>query len=140
MITTDSHPQSLDTAAGSAPTTPLTPELEDALAELTVATSRLAPRRTRAERDRIRDAIAYCSPELLAFIEQRVRRSDAADVLAEAMATAWRGAADIPPDAAGARRWLLAAAGHCVARAEREGLRRIRRADRMRRLLATSAG
>jgi RNA polymerase sigma-70 factor, ECF subfamily len=137
VLTTDRRSRELDellTRTGGA-ASPLTEALEDDLAELTVATSRAAGRQSEAQRDRIRDAIAFSSPDLLAFLERRVGPAEAPDLLADTMTTAWRSADRMPLDAAGARMWLFGLARDAVAYRERAGLRRSRHAGRLRRRL-----
>src|ERR1700754_806724 len=62
-------------------------------------------------------------------------REDAADVVAETFAVAWRRIADVPPGAQ-ARPWLYGVARRVLANQRRGELRRRRLADRLRERLA----
>lgn len=86
--------------------------------------------------DRITDALAENSIDLLAYFERRVGSTDAADLLAETMMTAWRRVTDLPGDTERARMWLFVIARNVLANSERSERRRWRLAHRLRLMLA----
>jgi RNA polymerase sigma-70 factor (ECF subfamily) len=91
---------------------------------------------TRAEDERITDAIAANSVDLLAYFERRVTEpAEAADLLAETMMSAWRRADAMPAEPEQARMWLFVVARNTLANADRSERRRWRLANKLRLLL-----
>ena len=94
---------------------------------------------SRADRDagdRITDALAGASADLLSFFRRRVLPEDAADLLAETSVIAWRRVDDLPEEEERARMWLFGIARHVLLNHARGEIRRWRLADRVRDLLA----
>jgi RNA polymerase sigma-70 factor (ECF subfamily) len=82
-------------------------------------------------------AFAEVAPDLLAYFRRRIGDDDAADQLAETLATAWRRNRMMPEDSEGARRWLFGIAHHTLLNHTRGVRRRHRLADRLRGVLAS---
>ncbi|OAA26682.1 RNA polymerase, sigma subunit, ECF family [Frankia sp. EI5c] len=77
-------------------------------------------------------------PRLLAFLARRVDPpTDAADLLAEVLTTAWRRVSDLPADGEAATAWLFGIARHTLANHRRGQIRQAALADRLRARLAT---
>lgn len=89
--------------------------------------------------ERLTDALAGSSADLLAYLRRRVQPEDAADLLAETMVTAWRRVADLPADEERARMWLFGIARNTLLNHARGQARRWRLADRVRDLLVRHA-
>lgn len=71
--------------------------------------------------------------DLLAYLERRVDpRSDAADVLSEALLTAWKKARSAPADEIGGRMWLFTITRNTLLNARRATRRRLAATDRLR--------
>ncbi|WP_084125750.1 RNA polymerase sigma factor [Demequina sp. NBRC 110054] len=85
------------------------------------------------------EALRAHGDDLLAYLERRVGRDDAADALAETFATAWRRAADMPPDLQEARLWLFGVARMTAANTGRAGRRRSRLVATLRDAMVTAA-
>jgi len=86
------------------------------------------------DEDRITDALAYNSADLLHYFERRTPSGDAADLLAECMMVAWQRVGDLPSEATGARMWLFGIARNVLLNAERAERRRWRLANKLRML------
>lgn len=71
------------------------------------------------------------APDLLRFFERRTGQ-DAADLVADTFATAWRRQNMMPSDDVDARRWLFGIAHNVLNNARRGEVRRNRLADRLR--------
>jgi RNA polymerase sigma-70 factor, ECF subfamily len=79
------------------------------------------------------------SPSILGYLMRRVDSSeDAADLMAEVFAIAWRRVDDVPPGDA-ARLWLYGVARNVLSNHQRSRSRRGRLADRLREHLAVRA-
>ncbi|PRB09963.1 RNA polymerase sigma factor [Microbacterium sp. MYb62] len=85
------------------------------------------------------DHISTNSADLLAYFEHRARGAEAADLLSETMATAWRRVDAMPEDSTHARMWLFGIARNVLANAARGAQRRWKLADRLRAHLVTAA-
>jgi len=84
-------------------------------------------------------AIRANAPALLAYLERRLPvREDAADVLGDALVTAWRRAGALPEDPERARMWLFVVTRNTLANHERGARRRAASAQRLRELLAAA--
>lgn len=88
--------------------------------------------------DRLSEAIARNSPDLLRYLERRLGTEDAADALAEIMMTAWRRVDSLPAGAEPARMWLFGIARNVVTNVARGERRRWSLADRFREALAAA--
>jgi RNA polymerase sigma factor (sigma-70 family) len=88
-----------------------------------------------AREQRVTEELAANAPDLLTYLERRVTRDDAADLLAEVMLTVWRRADQLPVDPVRARMWLFVTARNVLANAERSERRRWRLANRLRMML-----
>lgn len=86
-----------------------------------------------AARERMRQAFEVNAADLLAYLERRLDpRSQAADVLGDAMVTAWKRVANLPDDPERARMWLFVVVRNTLLN-HRRGLGRYRAAvDRLR--------
>lgn len=84
------------------------------------------------------DNISMNAPDLLAYFEYRARGAEAADLLSETMATAWRRVDAMPDDSTQARMWLFGIARNVLANAERAAQRRWKLADKLRAHLTTA--
>ena len=84
------------------------------------------------------DNISMNAADLLAYFEYRARGAEAADLLSETMATAWRRIDAMPDDSTQARMWLFGIARNVLANAERAAQRRWKLADKLRAHLATA--
>lgn len=84
------------------------------------------------------DNISLNAADLLAYFEYRARGAEAADLLSETMATAWRRIEAMPDDDTEARMWLFGIARNVLANAERSAQRRWRLADKLRVRLTTA--
>lgn len=78
------------------------------------------------------------SEDLLRYFLRRLGREDAADALAEVMATAWVRADSIPMEPEAARMWLFGIARNTLMHVHRGNLRRSRLADRLRSSLSSA--
>ncbi|MBF0816339.1 sigma-70 family RNA polymerase sigma factor [Microbacterium paludicola] len=76
---------------------------------------------------------------LLCYLQRRLAPEDAADAVAEVMATAWRRERALPDDPEQARMWLFGIARNVLLHAQRGEVRRSNLADRLRSLVARSA-
>lgn len=85
---------------------------------------------------RVTDALASAWEDLLSYFRRRVDPEDAADLLAETMATAWRRRTDVPTGEEAGRMWLFGIARNTLLHHRRGEARRWRLADRFRTLLA----
>lgn len=89
--------------------------------------------------ERFTAVVERSGPRVLAYLTRRVDvRADAADVLSETLATAWRRVEDLPDDEDQALAWLIGVARHTLANHRRAGRRRDALTDRLRDHLATS--
>lgn len=79
------------------------------------------------------------SGDLLNYFRRRVGDEHAADLLAEALTTAWRRIALLPSDDEAARRWLFGIAHNVLLNDARSRRRQHRLADRLRIRLASTA-
>lgn len=84
------------------------------------------------------DNISMNAADLLAYFEYRARGAEAADLLSETMATAWRRIDAMPDDSTQARMWLFGIARNVLANAERAAQRRWKLADKLRAHLTTA--
>lgn len=84
------------------------------------------------------DNISMNAADLLAYFEYRARGAEAADLLSETMATAWRRIDAMPDDSTQARMWLFGIARNVLANAERAAQRRWKLADELRAHLTTA--
>lgn len=84
------------------------------------------------------DNISTNATDLLAYFEYRARGAEAADLLSETMATAWRRIDAMPNDSTQARMWLFGIARNVLANAERAAQRRWKLADKLRAHLTTA--
>ena len=84
------------------------------------------------------DNISTNAADLLAYFEHRARGAEAADLLSETMATAWRRIDAMPDDSTQARMWLFGIARNVLANAERAEQRRWKLADKLRAHLTTA--
>lgn len=84
------------------------------------------------------DNISLNAADLLAYFEYRSRGAEAADLLSETMATAWRRIDAMPDDITEARMWLFGIARNVLANAERAAQRRWKLADKLRAHLVTA--
>lgn len=84
---------------------------------------------------RLTDVLKHESSDLLRYFRRRVDPEDAADLLGETAATAWRRVGDLPSDAEAARRWLFTVAHNIYLNHQRGQRRRHALADRVRDLL-----
>lgn len=75
--------------------------------------------------------------DLLAYFRRRVGESDAPDLLADTLTTAWRRISTVPTEPDDARAWLFGVAHHTLQNYRRGVRRRNRLADRLRVLLST---
>lgn len=89
--------------------------------------------RASADQARFTRLAETAGPRLLAYLARRVDPpGDAADLLAEALATAWRRVADLPADDGPAVAWLFGIARGTLANHRRGQARRHALADRLR--------
>lgn len=84
------------------------------------------------------DNISTNAADILAYFEYRARGAEAADLLSETMATAWRRIDAMPDEPTEARMWLFGIARNTLANAERAAQRRWKLADKLRAHLTTS--
>jgi len=84
-------------------------------------------------------AVRASAGDLLAYLERRVGREDAEDLLSETMVVAWRRIADLPEDAQRARMWLFGIARATVLNHARSAVRRRSLIDRLRGPAHTAA-
>lgn len=84
------------------------------------------------------DNISMNAADLLAYFEYRARGAEAADLLSETMATAWRRIDAMPNDSTEARMWLFGIARKVLANAERSAQRGWKLADKLRAHLTTA--
>lgn len=85
------------------------------------------------------DHISTNAADLLAYFEYRSRGAEAADLLSETMATAWRRIDAMPEDTTRARMWLFGIARKILANAERAAQRRWKLADKLRAHLTSAS-
>lgn len=85
------------------------------------------------------DNISINASDLLVYFEHRARGAEAADLLSETMATAWRRLDVMPDDSTQARMWLFGIARNVLANAERAAQRQWKLADKLRAHLTTAA-
>ncbi|MFL0411340.1 RNA polymerase sigma factor [Microbacterium paludicola] len=76
---------------------------------------------------------------LLRYFQRRLAPEDAADAVAEVMATAWRRERALPDDPEQARMWPFGIARNVLLHAQRGEVRRSNLADRLRSLVARSS-
>lgn len=81
-------------------------------------------------------ALTENSGDLLSYFRRRVGDEHAADLVAEALATAWRRIALLPSDDESARRWIFGIAHNVLLNDARSRRRQHRLADRLRTRLA----
>lgn len=81
------------------------------------------------------DLLHATADDLLRYFRRRVPSEDAADLLAETLATAWRRIRVMPTDDEAARMWMFRVAHHCLLNHARGEQRRRRLADRLRQSL-----
>jgi RNA polymerase sigma factor (sigma-70 family) len=94
---------------------------------------------THEQEQRFRRLFDAEARSVLGYALRRVEsREDAADVVAETFAVAWRRIADVPPGDQ-ARPWLYGVARRVLANQRRGELRRRRLADRLREQLSATA-
>lgn len=87
----------------------------------------------------MRDALSATAPDLLAYLERRLRcREDAADLLAETMLQAWRRSDAVPQEPERQRMWLFTIAANVLANHRRSVRRRTALADRLRDRLSVA--
>ena len=91
-----------------------------------------------AARERMRAAFEANATDLLAYLERRIDpRSAAADVLGDAMVTAWKRVDDLPSEPEQARMWLFVVARNTLLN-QRRALGRHRAAvDRLRGIIVS---
>jgi len=90
-------------------------------------------RRPRIDQARFTRLTESAGPRVLAYLARRVDPpGDAADLLAEVLATAWRRAVDLPADDEQATAWLFGIARGTLANHRRGQARRRALADRLR--------
>ncbi|WP_144874001.1 RNA polymerase sigma factor [Microbacterium sp. 1.5R] len=78
------------------------------------------------------EAVRASADDLLAYLERRVGREDAEDLLSETMVVAWRRLVDLPDDARRARMWLFGIARTTLLNHARGAARRRSLVDRLR--------
>ncbi|MFL2000796.1 RNA polymerase sigma factor [Microbacterium sp. A1-JK] len=83
-------------------------------------------------RKRLTDALRETSDDLLRYFVRRLDGEDAADALADTMATAWTRVNAMPTDPEEARMWLFGIARNVLLHTQRGNIRRSKLADRMR--------
>ena len=94
-------------------------------------------RRPGGEQTRFTRLAETAGPRILAYLARRIDPpGDAADVLAEVLAIAWRRVADLPADEGEAAAWLFGIARGTLANHRRGQARRHALADRLRDHLA----
>lgn len=84
-------------------------------------------------------ALESSASDLLHFLERRVGRDDAPDLLGETMVVAWRRVKELPPDDERARMWLFGIARGTLLNHHRGQCRRWALADRIRLQVRESA-
>ena len=87
-------------------------------------------------RARLTAAISESSDDLLRFFLRRLEREDAADAVAEVMATAWKRVNALPTASDEARMWLFGIARNVLLHARRGNVRRSQLADKLRTTLS----
>ena len=87
----------------------------------------------------VRDALGASAADLLTYLERRIGRQDAPDILSEVMLVAYRRASSLPVRPLEARMWLFGVARNLVLNAERADHRRLRLVDRLKALPDGSA-
>src|SRR5690606_20228206 len=95
--------------------------------------------RSGAMRKRLTAALHDASDDLLRYFLRRLDREDAADALADVMATAWARVDGMPDDCEQARMWLFGIARNVLLHAHRGNVRRSQLADRIRATLSLRA-
>ena len=88
--------------------------------------------RAATSRKRLTDALREASDDLLRYFLRRLDGEDAADALADVMATAWTRVNAMPTEPDQARMWLFGIARNVLLHAHRGNIRRSKLADRMR--------
>ncbi|WP_309066155.1 RNA polymerase sigma factor [Microbacterium sp.] len=96
------------------------------------------PVTSRSVRTRLTRALQDSSPDLLRYFMRRLEREDAADALAEVMATAWARVDSLPLELNEARMWLFGIARNTVLHAIRGNVRRAKLASRLQNVLSQS--
>lgn len=86
----------------------------------------------RRESAQLTAALGEASSDLLAYLQRRVGRDDAPDLLGETMVVAWRRVEDLPHDPERARMWLFGIARGTLLNHTRGQRRRWALADRIR--------
>jgi RNA polymerase sigma factor (sigma-70 family) len=98
-------------------------------------------RRPDADQTRFTRLAETAGPRVLAYLARRLDPpGDAADVLAEVLAVAWRRIADLPAEEGEAAAWLFGIAKGTLANHRRGQARRLALADRLRDHLAHRQG
>lgn len=92
-----------------------------------------------ASRNRLTIALRSSSDDLLRYFLSRLDSEDAADALAEVMATAWRRVDALPSRPEEARMWLFGIARNVRLHVDRGAIRRARLASRLREALTVHA-
>lgn len=93
----------------------------------------MTSRHRNADDERLRAAFEANATDLLAYLERRIEpRSAAADVLGEAMITAWQRVARLPADPERARMWLFVVARNTLLNHRRSLGRHRAAVDRLR--------
>lgn len=95
--------------------------------------------RSGAMRKRLTAALHDASDDLLRYFLRRLDREDAADALADVMATAWARIDGMPDDCEQARMWLFGIARNVLLHAHRGNVRRSQLADWIRATLSLRA-
>lgn len=86
----------------------------------------------------MRDAVEANAADLLAYLERRVDpRSEAADILGDAMLTAWRKVGDLPSDPQRARMWLFVVARNTLLNRRRALSRQRDAVERLRQAIVS---
>lgn len=95
--------------------------------------------RAATSRKRLTDALRETSDDLLRYFLRRLDGEDAADALADTMATAWTRVNAMPTAPEQARMWLFGIARNVLLHVQRGNVRRSKLADRMRITLSLRA-
>ncbi|WP_169053995.1 RNA polymerase sigma factor [Agromyces sp. H66] len=95
--------------------------------------------RDRAQDRRFETAVRQNVSDILAYLERRIDpAADAADILSDALFTAWKKRADMPFDDAALRPWLFAFARNTLLNARRAARRRTAATNELRNFLTQS--
>lgn len=84
------------------------------------------------------EAIAVNSPDLLRYLQRRLKFDDAADALGEIMLAAWRRIDSLPVEAEESRMWLFGIARNVVTNTERNEHRRSHLTSQLRDVLISA--